>query len=318
MKIMIFGSSGFVGSNITRYFIDNEEEVHAFLRKDSNTWRINDLKENLIIHNGDLGSKNDIESVISSVKPDVVINCSGIVAGFEIIDQDEVIQKNLINTVNLVNTCLKFNIDQLINTGSSYECGFSDSSISGNKCSNNPTGLYGITKKAEREYIDMIAKKFERDYTTLRLFTTFGFFDQPIRLIPYIILSLIHNEIPHINNPLSGRDFIFIKDVCKVYYTITKKPDLVTTGEVLNLGTGKMTRVMELVKYLSSFTNFDNAKLQINESNYANYLYADQNDINRTLSKLNVTLTPLTEGLRKTYDWFIQNKNFYPFSVNKN
>ena len=316
MKILIFGSSGFVGSNVTRYFTNNGEEVHVCLRSNSNTWRIKDLLENLIIHRGDLSSTDNIESIISSVQPDVVINCAGIVAGFGVEDQEGVIQKNFVNTVNLVNTCVKLNVNQLLNTGSAYECGFSNNPIVGNECSNAPIGLYGIAKKAEREYIDMIAQKFEKKYVTLRLFTPFGYFDSPIRLIPYIILSLVNNRTPHIKNPFSGRDFIYIEDVSKIYYALSKKPEVIDNKTVFNLGTGKMTKVTEIAKYLFNLGNVNYVESTINMDGSAEYLYAGLGETSKILSELNITFTPLAEALRRTYDWFIQNKNYYTFPMN--
>lgn len=316
VKILIFGSSGFVGSNVTRYFTNNGEEVHVCLRSNSNTWRIGDLLENLIIHRGDLSSTNNIESIISSVQPDVVINCTGIVAGFGVDDQEGVIQKNFVNTVNLVNTCVKLNVNQLLNTGSAYECGFSNNPIVGNECSKAPIGLYGIAKKAEREYIEMIAQKFEKKYVTLRLFTPFGYFDSPIRLIPYIILSLANNITPHIKNPFSGRDFIFIEDVSKIYYALSKKPEVIDNKTIFNLGTGKMTKVTEIAKYLFNLGNVNYVESTINMDGSAEYLYAGLGETSKILSELNITFTPLAEALRRTYDWFIQNKNYYTFPMN--
>jgi nucleoside-diphosphate-sugar epimerase len=276
-----------------------------------------DFLENLVIHRGDLSSRNDIESVITSIRPDVVINCAGIVSGFGVEDQEEVIQKNFVNTVNLVNLCLKLNVNQLINTGSAYECGFSNNPINGNNCLNAPIGLYGITKKAEREYIDMIAQKFEKKYITLRLFTPFGPFDSPIRLIPYIILSLANHITPDIKTPFSGRDFIYIGDVSKIYYALSKKPEIARNRSVFNLGTGKITKVMDIVKYLFSLAKADYVEPAINTVGFPEYLYASKEDASRILSELNITFTPIAESLQRTFNWFIHNKNYYTFPVNK-
>ena len=316
MKILIFGSSGFVGSNVTRYFSNNGEEVHVCLKDDSNTWRIEDLLDNIIIHKGDLSLTNNIEYIISLVRPDVVINCAGIVAGFGVKDQDGVIQKNFVNTVNLVNTCVKLNVNQLINTGSAYECGFSNNPIVGKECSNAPIGLYGIAKKAEREYIDMIAKKFEKKYVTMRLFTPFGFFDSPMRLVPHIILSLANNRTPNIKNPFSGRDFIYMDDVCKLYYALSKKPEVIENRTVFNLGTGKLTKVIEIAKYLFSLGNVNYVEPSVNVDSSVEYLYAAKEDTSRILSALNLTYTPLAEALQSTFNWFIQNKDSYTFPMN--
>ena len=56
-KVLIFGSSGFVGSNVTRFFLQKGEEVHVCLRDHSDKWRINDLIGNLTVHKGDLSLK---------------------------------------------------------------------------------------------------------------------------------------------------------------------------------------------------------------------------------------------------------------------
>lgn len=315
MKVLIYGSTGFVGANVTRFFIKKEEDVHVCLRNDSNTWRIKDLLENLVVHNGDLSLKNDIESTISSVRPDVVVNCAGVVAGFGIEDQEGVIQKNFVNTVNLVNTCAKLNVDMLINTGSAYECGFSNDPVMRNECLNAPLGLYGITKKAEREYIDMIAQKFEKKYVTLRLFTPFGFFDSPIRLIPYTILSLLNDDVPYIKNPLSVRDFIYIEDVSKIYYALSTKPEVTDMGSVFNVGTGKMSRVIDIVKNLIGIAHASYDEPSVYKNGSTEYLYSDPKETQQFLSKMNLTLTPLTESLKRTFYWFAQNQNYYTFPI---
>lgn len=316
-KVLIFGSSGFIGSNVTRFFLQKGEEVHVCLRDHADTWRINDLIGNLTVHNGDLSLKNDIESILFSVKPDVVINCTGIVAGFDIQDQNNVIQKNFVNTVNLVNVCINSKVDELINTGSAYECGFSNGPIISNKCLNAPIGLYGITKRAEREYIDMIAQRFEKRYFTLRLFTPYGPFDSPIRLIPYIIKSLINNVTPHIHNPFSARDFIYIKDVSKIFYTLAKKPEIIENCSVVNIGTGKNTEVIDIVKILFRISGVDYKQPNNYNLGSIEYLYADLFESEKILSKFNTTLTPLEEALKQTYEWFVQNKNFYTSNMNE-
>jgi nucleoside-diphosphate-sugar epimerase len=311
MRVLIFGSSGFVGTNVTRNFIKNNEEVHVVLRDNSKIWKIRDIISDLVIHKGDLTSKNKIESILTSVSPDVVINCSGIVSGFNFYDQEEVIQRNFINTVNIVNACAKLNVYQFINTGSSLECGFSTTPIRGSRCFNPPVGLYGITKRAERQYIEMVAKSQDVKYITLRLFTAFGFFDSPMRLIPHVILSLIRGEVPVIKNPLSSRDFICMDDASKVYYLLSKKPELIEQSSVFNLGTGKIINVIDIVRYLYKIANLDYREPLMDIKEISEYSYANRQEVINHLSKFGLTFTPIKESLKRTYDWFNENKNYY-------
>ena len=208
MKTLIFGGTGFIGSNVMRYFLKNGNEIHTMIRHTSNKWRIDDLINQINIHEGDLKSDRRIESVVSSVRPDIVINCSGLVKGYDIDDQEGVIQENFQNTVNLVNACVKSNVEVFINSGSAKECGYSEVAILNDKCGGNPVGLYGIVKKAERLYVDMISKKYKKRYLTARLFTPFGYYDSETRLIPYVILSLIDKKEPLIRNSGGGTGFL--------------------------------------------------------------------------------------------------------------
>ena len=42
-RYLITGASGFVGSNLVRELIDNNNELTILIRDDSDLWRINDL-----------------------------------------------------------------------------------------------------------------------------------------------------------------------------------------------------------------------------------------------------------------------------------
>lgn len=311
MKVLIFGSSGFVGANVLRTFFRKGDEIHACVRKNSKKWRIDDLMNDIFLHVCDLSSLKTVESVVSNVRPDVVVNCTGVVSGFNFNDQKGVIQTNFINTVNLVNTCIKFNVEELINTGSAYECGFSQQPILQNECKGDPIGLYGIVKRAEREYIEMTARKFNKNYLTIRLFTPFGFFDTPIRLIPYVTISLIKNEVPRIENPRSGRDFIFIEDVANIYYRLSRKPEMLENFKVINVGTGKLTMVENIVKLLYSFAEMDYVEAVDTKTDVQNYLFAYQKETKILLSKFNLRLFSLRDALRKTFEWYSKNINYY-------
>ena len=77
-----------------------------------------------------------------------------------------------------------------------------------------------------------------------------------------------------------------------------------------------MTKVTEIAKYLFSLANVNYVEPAINMDESAEYLYADQGNTGRILAELNLTFTPLAEALQRTFDWFIQNKNYYTFPMN--
>ena len=311
MKVFVAGGNGFIGSGVVRKFLNENAEVHVLTRKTSNLWRIEEIKPHINLHYGDLSSPNNIDGVVSSLKPDVVINCSGIVRGFGLEDQNDVIQSNFVNTLNLVNSSLRSGVETLLNTGSAYECGFSDIPISVNSCNEKPIGLYGVVKKAERYYIDMINRSYAKSYINFRLFTPFGFFDAPFRLIPHVIISLMHGIEPEIRNPAAGRSFIFLEDIANIYYAAATNPERLRGLTQVNLGSPGLMSVSEVVSSLYGMFERHFTYETKEYSGNKEFLFPDPKEVINFLSSLNVNLTPLQEGLTKTVKWFRDNEIFY-------
>jgi nucleoside-diphosphate-sugar epimerase len=310
-KVFVAGGSGFIGSSVVRKFLNENEEVHVLARKSSDLWRINELKGQINLHYGELSSQIDIETIITKIKPDAIINCSGIVKGFSMEDQNDVIQSNLVNSINLVNAALQNGVETLFNTGSVYECGFSDKPIAVNRCNGNPIGLYGIVKRAERYYVNMIARNYQKKYVNFRLFTPFGFFDKPVKLIPSVILSLLRNREPEITSPAAGRSFIFIGDVANIYYAVAKNIDRLSGLTQINLGSPELTIVADVVSSLYRMFDREYSYEIKRQNNITEYLFPEKIEIKKLLSTLKVNLTPFQEGLLKTVEWFRDNENFY-------
>ena len=311
MKVFISGGTGFIGSNVVRRFLEGNAEIHILARKSSNLWRIQDIEDQINLHYGDLSSSPVLERIISTIGPDVVINCSGIVKGFSLGDQDLVIQSNLVNTVNLVNASIKSKVDTLIHTGSAYECGFSQHPITNMNCEGSPIGLYGVIKRAESEYIKLVSKSYSKKYINFRLFTPYGFFDSPFRLIPYVIISLIFGKVPDINNPNAGRSFVFIRDVANIYYATAKNSERLNGISSVNLGTQDLVKVSELTSLLYQFFGLDYTSGGRNGDACNEYLYPDSKEVTDLLSSLSIKLTPLQDGLARTVKWFRDNMHFY-------
>lgn len=311
MKVFITGATGFIGSNVLKYFLNKGDEIHILLREMSNKWRLENNLSDINAHIGDLTSYHSVESILSGVNPDIVINCSGLVQGFAITDQENVIESNFVGTVNLVNACVRSNVEVLISTGSAYECGFSGNPLPNSGCIGEPIGLYGIVKKAEREYVAMISKKYKKKYLTARLFTPFGFFDSTFRLIPYIVLSVLNGKTPKIKTPNSGRDFIFAGDVGEIFYNIVRNDEVLQNNTAVNVATGKLTKVNEIVRILFGIAGLDYLPEYSSDRTSNQYLYAEYREVNELLSKLHVRPSPLIQSLERTFNWFKEYRKYY-------
>ena len=54
MKVLVTGATGFVGASLVRRLVGLGRDVHIFTRRESDTWRLDDLVGNFTDHEVDL------------------------------------------------------------------------------------------------------------------------------------------------------------------------------------------------------------------------------------------------------------------------
>ena len=174
-----------------------------------------------------------------------------------------------------------------------------------------PDNLYGITKAGATMYCQYIAKTLDLPIVNTRLFAAYGYFEEKERLIPAVIKSYLTKTELKLSSPKPVRDFIFIEDIIDAYLLIIKKVQKIK-GEIFNLGTGKQTKigqVVDTVKKINGFTikpQYNQIKLSQTEPKL---WIADISKTKKLLgwrAKYN-----LKQGLEKNIDWFEKNIFLY-------
>lgn len=304
-RFLIFGATGFVGSNLTRFFLNEGNEIHVVVRKNSDFWRLRDIQNQVDILYGDLTSSRRVKSVVNNCQPEIIINAAGVVGGFDLEDQGGVVESNLEGTINLMNAFEDSNAECLLNTGSAYEYGYSKEPLK-ESSQGEPIGLYGITRKASTEYVSFLAKKYKRKGFTLRLFTPYGPYDSVKRLVPYTLVSLLIGNKVNIRNPGSSRDFTYIDDICKAYKIAVQNMDRLDFGEIINVGSGKPTLVKTAIEYIVNL-GFDSGKVKFADL----ATNTENNDLIADVKKLKslgwAQSIGFSEGLSLTKEWLKEN-----------
>ena len=62
--ILITGASGFVASNLVRYFVSKKIKINILLNRKTNIWRIKDIIHKTNFFYSDLGNEKDIRRII--------------------------------------------------------------------------------------------------------------------------------------------------------------------------------------------------------------------------------------------------------------
>ena len=75
-KAMITGITGQDGSYLAELLLEKGYEVHGLVRRSSsfNTWRIDHVRDRLVLHYGDLVDQNSLVRTLSAVGPHEIYN----------------------------------------------------------------------------------------------------------------------------------------------------------------------------------------------------------------------------------------------------
>jgi len=315
-KVLITGGAGFIGANFTYKFLDLGYNVHLIEKKESNLWRLEDIREKIRLHYVDLKNYNKLESLITKLKPQIILHFAAF--GTYPRKQQEVkemIETNLLGTINLVNACSKIDFKCFINTGSSSEYGVKDKPM---KEANllEPNNLYGITKAAATMYCQDMVRKSGLPIVTMRPFAAYGYFEEKERLIPTVVKSCLENTELNLSSSNSVRDFIFIEDVIGAYLAIVENIQKVK-GEIFNLATGKQTTVDEVVNIIKKITHSTikpkYGLIKPAQSEPKNWV-ADISKIKKLLKWQ--PQHNLKKGLERDIAWFKKNISLYRKSFN--
>ena len=298
LKIAITGASGFVGANLVRY-LDPKHEVFA-LTRNANAWRLS-TQFNLI--NLDIRRREILLEVINKLKPDVLIHCATY-GGYNFEKETrEIIETDIIGSLNVLDTCREIPI--VINVGSSSEYGIKDRPMKEDDLT-APITPYAMSKALQTELFSSTRRSI-----TLRLFSVYGYYEEKHRLIPYIIYSSLKNQKAVLSNEKSMRDFVFIEDVMKAFSLAIQKYEDINKGAIFNVGSGVQNSVRDVVDEMGVDVEW-NSSARPKEPEHT-----WKADISKIKDELNwKPQYSLSDGLRKTKEWM--ERNIMLYEVEKN
>ena len=244
-RVILTGGTGFVGANLARRLLRDGHEGHLFLRPNHDLRRIESIRTDVCIHEVDLGDEESLTVAIALAKPDWIFHLAIYGAYPYQSELQAMVQTNIVGTMNLVQACLRAGFESFVNTGSSSEYGFKGYAPPETEWL-EPNSGYAVTKASVTLFCRFIAQNTNMRLITLRLYSVYGPWEEPTRLIPTLIRSGLNQELPPLVNPDIARDFVYVEDVCDAYILAARHADQ-ELGAVYNVGTGVQTTLRELV-----------------------------------------------------------------------
>jgi len=94
-------------------------------------------------------------------------------------------------------------------------------------------------------YCRHLARRAGLPVTTLRLYSVYGPFEEPSRLVARLIAEGLQGRLPPLVGPLVARDYVHVDDVCEAYLRAAEAGR--EPGAVYNVGSGRQTTLAEMV-----------------------------------------------------------------------
>lgn len=301
MRVFITGGTGFIGSHLVRRLVHEGCAVGALVRPGSDPWRIEDVLSKVTVIPGDLTALDQAAGRIRSFRPDLIVHLAWQGAqAFHQQDDPAQVFDNLPGSLELVRLAGEMRCRRWIGLGTAMEYGRL-AAPQGEDAAPQPTSLYGAAKYGAGLLAERLCRAYGVPCTWLRLFYAYGPADDPARLIPSVIDTLLRGEKPALSPGEQQWDYLYISDLVEALYWVTTSP---AAQGVFNVGSGEARPIREIVETIRDLID-PSLPLGFGEVPYrpgqVMHLQAD-------ITKLRTATgwrprTSLAEGLRRTVDW---------------
>jgi dolichol-phosphate mannosyltransferase len=243
--VTVTGGGGFVGANLIRRLVEDGHEVHALVRPGGTGWRLEEVGSEVRRHEADLRDREAVRRAVAQARPEWVFHLAAYGASSWQRERERILATNLMGLVGLVEAAAAAGAEVVVNSGSSSEYGFKDHAPREDELP-EPNSDYAVSKAAATLFCGHAARTTGLRIPTLRLYSAYGPFEEPRRLIPALIVNGLRGRLPPLADPDVARDFVHVDDVVDAYLIAAAgTPD---PAGVYNVASGVQTTIREAVE----------------------------------------------------------------------
>jgi UDP-glucose 4-epimerase len=305
-RVLVTGAAGFIGANLVQRLSQAGAEVLALVRSERDAWRLRHLpSEGVELVVGDL------ELLGQSASPERFHGVRRIfhlaAAGVSQTGQDpmEIVRTNVLGTLAALQLAERLDVLRFVYCGSCFEYGGAVRAREDRLPA--PPSEYGASKAAGWVLAHAYGRCSGVPVASLRPFTVFGPLEGARRLVPHAIMGAMDG----IDLPLTAgeqtRDFVFIDDAVEAFVAAATEDRAV--GGTFNVCSGQETSVRHVVESVLELTQSNAEPLWGAVPYRPDEMWRLSGDPTHAHDVLGWTATtPLREGLRRTVEWFRENR----------
>lgn len=317
--ILITGGAGFIGSNLSEYFLskgykvvclDNFATGHRHNLKDF----INNPNYRLI--EGDIRNAADCANAVKGV--DYVLHQAALGSvPRSINDPVTTNDVNVSGFLNMLVAATDAKVKRFVYAASSSTYGDSVGLPKVEDVIGKPLSPYAITKYVNELYAEIFSKTYGLETIGLRYFNVFGRKQDPkgayAAVIPKFVMQLMQHESPVINGDGNySRDFTYIDNVIQMNELAITTTNELAVNTVYNTAFGDRNTLNNLVNYLKEFLSKYDPEIANVAIEYGPNRAGDIPHSLASIDKAKELLDydpkfSLQQGLEEAVDWYWNN-----------
>lgn len=252
-KIAVLGSSGFLGTAITRIFLEKDYEVVALSRTQSEETRFQEFK-------ADLFNEDSLKSVLAHTTPDIVISTAWDTEHGKFWTS-ELNAAYRDATLRFAELSFESGVETFVGLGTMSEYGISPGVCNAEISQLLASDVYSKSKIETGMGLKQLGERYGKQTHWVRVFQAFGPYEKPERFVPGLISSLTNKRKFSIRTPNYEMDWIHTADVASAIVFMLEN----RLNHFVDIGTGIGTTVKELSELICEEFDSDSNLLDFSE-----------------------------------------------------
>tara|TARA_B110001450_G_scaffold153589_1_gene143356 strand:+ start:1124 stop:2146 length:1023 start_codon:yes stop_codon:yes gene_type:complete len=321
-KIIVTGGLGFIGSNLIELLLSKNYNV---INIDKVTYSSNFYNTKEFLKNKnyrfikcDINSKR-IKQIFNKYKPAAIFNLAAETHVDRSIDSPKsFIDSNIMGVYNILETFKDHSKRnpkaKLIHISTDEVYGDILSGRSDENYPYKPSSPYAASKASSDHLVSSYVRTYKIPAIVTNCSNNYGPKQHPEKLIPKLIYNIFKNKpLPIYGKGTNSREWIYVKDHCEALIKIFKKGKI---GNFYNIGSNKNQTNLEICSKLINLADKNKIKGKkvkikfVKDRPGHDIRYA----LNSTKLKKELGWSPktnLTDGLKKTFEWYDKNNDYY-------
>jgi len=322
-RIIVTGGLGFIGSNLIELLLKKKFQVINIdkITYSSNFYNTKEYRNNKKYKfiKCDINNKKKLQKIFNTFKPSGIFNLAAETHVDRSIDGPEnFIKSNILGVFNLLEVFKKYSKKnsktRLIHISTDEVYGDVLKGRSNENYTYKPSSPYAASKASSDHLVYSYVRTYKIPAIVTNCSNNYGPKQHPEKLIPKLIHNIINNKkLPIYGKGKNSREWIHVKDHCEALIKIYEKGKI---GNFYNIGSNKNEINLKISKML---INIAKTKIKIGKNVKIAFVkdrpghdvrYALNS--NKLINELKwKPKTNFKDGLKKTFDWYLNNLNYY-------